>query len=250
MRYNFKTLICIVTMICFLSPLPVGAKITPKEVKKTGKVEVIIIKKGDTLWDLAKLYYKNPYMWKKFQELNIISNPDLIYPGEKLVIRAEEAKKIKEILEKRVIEVKEEIKEAEAKKEILEKKEEEKPKEIEKEVEIKEIITVKEVKVPVPDEVLLNKIAILEKELKEERSRKAMEEKEKEKKVVELMDEVGYLKEEEEMLRQSILELEEKLMGKDTEVDKLKEEKKESEEVIHFLAVGVICGIVLLNAFK
>jgi LysM repeat protein len=247
MRYNLKTLISIITIISFLSPITASAKITPKKIKKGVKVEVITIKKGDTLWDLAKLYYKNPYMWKKFEEFNTFTNPDLIYPGEKLIISAEDAKKIKEILEKRAIEVKEEIKAAKAKKKLLKKKKE-KPKE--KEVEIKEIIKIKEVKVPVADETLLKKIARLEKDLKwlKERSRKTMSQKEK--KVIELMDQVAYLKEEEEMLRQSILELEEKLSGEKIEVAKLKKEKEESEELTHFLAVGVICGIVLLNAFK
>ncbi|MEW6095208.1 MAG: LysM peptidoglycan-binding domain-containing protein, partial [bacterium] len=120
MRCNFKTLISILTIISFLFPPPVLAKIIPKEIKKDKKVQVITIKNGDTLWDLAKLYYKDSFMWKKFEELNIITNPDLIFPGEKLVISEEDAKRIKEILEKRAIEVKEKIKEAKVKKEVLE----------------------------------------------------------------------------------------------------------------------------------
>jgi hypothetical protein len=44
--------------------------------------------KGDTLWDLANTYYKNPWQWKKIWKVNkaLISNPDLIFPSQTLVI--------------------------------------------------------------------------------------------------------------------------------------------------------------------
>ncbi len=232
MRYDFKTLISILIILSFLFPVPVGAKITPKDVKKDKKMEVITIKKGDTLWDLAKLYYKDSVMWKKFEEFNIITDPDLIFPGEKLVVSTEDAKKIKEILEERAIEVKEEIKKAK-----------EEPKKVEvKEVEVREIIKVKEVKVP-PDEVLLKKIAKLEEEI-------TLLNKERGKLKEEKNVEVASLKKEEEMLQASILELEEKLGGEKTQVAKLKKEKQEAQELTYFLSVGVLCGIVLLNTFK
>lgn len=237
MRYNLKTLISIVTIISFLFPAQVMAKITPKPVEKDKKVEVIIIKKGDTLWDLARVLYKDPYMWKKFQELNVISDPNLIYPGEKLVISVEDAKKIKEILEKKVIEVKEEIKEVEAKKKLLEKKIEE-PEKVEKKEIVKEVI-VKEV--PVQDEELLKKIAKLEREIN------MLKEKDKDKKIAELTDEIACLKDEEKLLQTSIRELKEKLTEEKTTTDKLKKEKQEAEETTHFLLIGIICGWVLYN---
>jgi len=236
MRDDLKTLISILTIISFLFLLPASviAKLTPKKLKEDKKVEVITIKKGDTLWDLAKFYYKNPFMWKKFKEFNIITNPDLIFPGEKLVIRKEDGKRLKEILEKRVIEVKNEIKEAEAKKEELEKEK----KELEK-GEVKEVVKIKEVKVPVQDEALLKKIAELEQEIK-----LLEEEKSRTKEIIEKLDEMAYLKEEEKMLQASILELEEKLSEE-------KKEKQKEEDFAHSLAVGAICGfILLLNAFK
>lgn len=44
--------------------------------------------RGDTLWHLAEKYYSNPFMWGKIYNanLNIITNPDLIYPSDELVI--------------------------------------------------------------------------------------------------------------------------------------------------------------------
>ena len=42
----------------------------------------------DCLWRLAKLYYHDPWKWKKIyvQNRNTILNPNLIYPKQKLVI--------------------------------------------------------------------------------------------------------------------------------------------------------------------
>lgn len=47
-----------------------------------------IVVKGDCLWNIAKYYYKNPFLWKKIYEFNKeqISNPDLIYPGQRFFL--------------------------------------------------------------------------------------------------------------------------------------------------------------------
>ena len=44
-----------------------------------------IVKKGDTLWDIANHFFKNPEKWLKIWEQNLyITNPDLIYPGNEI----------------------------------------------------------------------------------------------------------------------------------------------------------------------
>ncbi len=44
-----------------------------------------IVKKGDTLWDIARYFFKDPHKWMKIWERNLyITNPDLIYPGNKI----------------------------------------------------------------------------------------------------------------------------------------------------------------------
>lgn len=44
-----------------------------------------VVKKGDTLWDIANHFFKNPHKWMKIWEQNLyITNPDLIYPGNKI----------------------------------------------------------------------------------------------------------------------------------------------------------------------
>lgn len=47
------------------------------------------IKWGDTLWDIADAYYKNPWRYKKIAKYNNIKNPDLIISGTDILIPAE-----------------------------------------------------------------------------------------------------------------------------------------------------------------
>ena len=46
------------------------------------------IRKGDTLSKIARNEYGNANEWRKIYEANkdVIKNPDLIYPGQKIVI--------------------------------------------------------------------------------------------------------------------------------------------------------------------
>jgi len=43
------------------------------------------VKKGDTLWDISEMLYRNPWVWPKVWEWNpTITNPHWIYPGTEL----------------------------------------------------------------------------------------------------------------------------------------------------------------------
>lgn len=46
------------------------------------------IKRGDTLWDISKLYLKSPWRWPELWGMNMeqIRNPHLIYPGQVLYL--------------------------------------------------------------------------------------------------------------------------------------------------------------------
>jgi LysM domain len=47
-----------------------------------------VVKRGDTLWDLARLYLANPFLWRSIYEANrqVVENPHWIYPAERLII--------------------------------------------------------------------------------------------------------------------------------------------------------------------
>lgn len=47
------------------------------------------IKWGDTLWDISKSYYNNPWKYPKIAKYNGIKNPDHIISGTKIIIPAE-----------------------------------------------------------------------------------------------------------------------------------------------------------------
>lgn len=46
-----------------------------------------IIRQGDTLWDISTSFLRDPFLWPLIWKVNpYITNPDLIYPGNKLTI--------------------------------------------------------------------------------------------------------------------------------------------------------------------
>ncbi|MCZ6676555.1 MAG: LysM peptidoglycan-binding domain-containing protein [Candidatus Poribacteria bacterium] len=87
----------LIVYICtFLTGAPfvlsASAKITPKDVN--GGTQLITIKKGDTLWALAKKYLNDPFKWNELREYNEFTNPDMIYPQEELRIPAAVARRV------------------------------------------------------------------------------------------------------------------------------------------------------------
>jgi len=67
-----------------------SAEISPEAITAGGFVVGVkyTVNSGDTLWDLAGKYYKNPYLWGKIYNANImtVANPDRIYPQDELII--------------------------------------------------------------------------------------------------------------------------------------------------------------------
>ena len=67
-----------------VKPVPPPAATETKSKNVTYK-----IKWGDTLWDIADTYYKNPWRYKKIANYNGIKNPDHIISGTIIIIPAE-----------------------------------------------------------------------------------------------------------------------------------------------------------------
>jgi hypothetical protein len=54
-----------------------------QELIKNSSPNEYLVKKGDTLWDIAGVFLKSPWKWPSIWEKNSqISNPDLIYPND------------------------------------------------------------------------------------------------------------------------------------------------------------------------
>ena len=69
-------------IICWFLPLAAMADALKL---KLNAPQSYIVKKGDTLWDISAIFLNQPWLWPKLWRLNPeISNPHLIYPGDKL----------------------------------------------------------------------------------------------------------------------------------------------------------------------
>lgn len=62
---------------------PAGAQEQPGD---TARVHVV--RRGDTLWDLARMYLESPFHWRRIYEANqgVVENPHWIFPAERLLI--------------------------------------------------------------------------------------------------------------------------------------------------------------------
>ncbi len=92
-----------VILVSLLPALALAGHVTPppKPLHKVGQhwtaynppsqfpdgAKVHIIKKGDTLWDLARQYLGNPYLWPQIWERNsYVRDSHWIYPGDPIVV--------------------------------------------------------------------------------------------------------------------------------------------------------------------
>jgi nucleoid-associated protein YgaU len=80
-------------------PPPPPTTIAPAAVESAGPSAITVdagahrVVTGDTLWDLAGSYLHDPFQWTKIYDANRarITNPDLIYPDQEIVIPSRDA---------------------------------------------------------------------------------------------------------------------------------------------------------------
>ncbi|HEV7588865.1 MAG TPA: LysM peptidoglycan-binding domain-containing protein, partial [Longimicrobium sp.] len=60
----------------------------PEAVRGGAVPELHVVRRGDTLWDLARQYLADPFLWPDIFRLNtdVVSDPARIYPNERLVL--------------------------------------------------------------------------------------------------------------------------------------------------------------------
>lgn len=59
----------------------------PSDELKPGAPMHYTVKRGDTLWGIASMYLKDPWLWPEVWVINPqVANPHLIYPGDKLAL--------------------------------------------------------------------------------------------------------------------------------------------------------------------
>jgi hypothetical protein len=77
------TLSLAILSTCVASPAALAAQQTAPQQQREH-----VVRKGDTLWDLAALYLSNPFQWPLIFDANrgVVENPHWIYPAERLII--------------------------------------------------------------------------------------------------------------------------------------------------------------------
>ena len=55
----------------------------PSPVLNPGHPDTYVVKQGDTLWDIASMFLRDPWYWPEIWQINPqVENPHLIFPGD------------------------------------------------------------------------------------------------------------------------------------------------------------------------
>ena len=75
----------LLAFLLMIAVAPVSAQVEP--VLKDGHPDRYVVQEGDTLWDLASRFLRDPWRWPLIWQHNPeIENPHLIFPGDLLVV--------------------------------------------------------------------------------------------------------------------------------------------------------------------
>ena len=83
MQHRIITLLCMAGMVFSTQTLAANLKVRPNAPQR------YTVKQGDTLWGISSKYLYSPWQWSRLWGANRsqIHNPNLIYPGQVLVLR-------------------------------------------------------------------------------------------------------------------------------------------------------------------
>lgn len=69
------------------APVPMSGQASASPPGVPGGGEAYVVKKGDTLWGIAKNLFDDPFLWPRIAEHNLfIKDPNRIYPGDTLAL--------------------------------------------------------------------------------------------------------------------------------------------------------------------
>ena len=86
MKHNKILDIVMLVLLLLIFPVLFAAADARKD-KTSSSGDSYVIKDRDTLWDISSVYLKNPFLWPEiWKENKYVTNPDLIYPGNRLNI--------------------------------------------------------------------------------------------------------------------------------------------------------------------
>lgn len=77
-----RTTASVVAAASLLAALPLAAQDSPQQER------VHVVRPGETLWDIARHYLNDPFLWPEIFRLNadVVEDPARIYPSERLVL--------------------------------------------------------------------------------------------------------------------------------------------------------------------
>ncbi|MEO6864130.1 MAG: LysM peptidoglycan-binding domain-containing protein [Gemmatimonadaceae bacterium] len=88
-----RAAVIVASLVAVATPA-LGAQVVPATTAAAARANPAVVKhtvkRGDTLWDIAKFYLKDPFKWPEVFHANtdIVKNPHWIYPGQVLTIDA------------------------------------------------------------------------------------------------------------------------------------------------------------------
>lgn len=82
LRGLVRTTASVVAAASLLAALPLAAQEPPQQER------VHVVRPGETLWDIARAYLNDPFLWPEIFRLNadVVEDPARIYPAERLVL--------------------------------------------------------------------------------------------------------------------------------------------------------------------